>query len=71
MIVNSYVYVNVIYDLPVVLPSISSILTVISNDAVPLSSRMGSIILLSLTVYDGFSNLTVIAIQRMERKFYQ
>ena len=61
---------SVVYDLPFVLPSISSTLTVISNDALPLSSSMGSIILfLSLTKYDGFSNLTVIAIQKMKRNY--
>jgi len=65
-----YNYVNAVHDLPVVVPSISSILTVISNDALPLSSTMGSIILfLSLTKYDGLSNLTVTAIQRMKGNF--
>jgi len=56
----------------VIVPSISSILTVISNDDTPLSSSMDSIILFfSLTKYDGFLNLTVIAIQRIKRNFSQ
>jgi len=66
------VCVNAVHDLPVVVPSIWSIFTVISNDDTPLSSSMGSIILfLPLIKYDGFSNPTVIAIQRMKRNFSQ